>query len=194
MTTNHFELRLTQRIFTVAVEPNSLNTRDPRELELIPSIWIDGLHLDEPHSVSVNAVLQSFAKSNHRGWGGLWHYVFTCGCGTAGCANIDEGVGVVHHDDAVEWVFRRPQSNKFGDHVLGFKKWCETATWHVYRFDRHQVTQELIRFLEEAWLVINTTDMEIAAKNDVLSWFNDDPRYFMRCRSNEWWTSGSKES
>lgn len=190
MKTNHFELRLTQQINAVPVEPNA---PDLSELSLSPSIWIDGSMLDEPHCVSVNAVLQSFAKKDHRYYSD-WHFVFTCGCGTPACASIDEGVGAVEHDDAVEWVFRRPQANNFGIDVLGYKKWCETATWHTYRFDRHQVTQELIRFLDEVWLAINSTDIDIAARSEVLNWFIDDPRYFMRYRALDWPDSGSQQN
>lgn len=182
MTTNHFELRLKPLIEAAPGQPELL------ELWLVPQIWVDGKPLDEPHAVSVNAVLQSFSKLAPYGWSRDWHFVFTCGCGNAACAEIDEGVGAVQHDDDVEWVFRRPQANKFGSDVLGFKKWCETATWHQYRFDRHQATAELIRFLDEVWQVIMTTEFLVPEKSNVLNWFQDDPRDFMRYRSMEQWT------
>ena len=178
MKNSHFELRLTQRVVTLPqttgdVELNSLN----------PEIYIDGEYLDEPHAVSVNAVLQSFANRGQRGWNGDWHYVFTCGCGDATCAYIDEGIGRVWTEEAVDWVFRRPQANRLGNDVLGFKRWCETAQWHHYRFDRHQATQELIRFLDEVWMVLNTSELEILGRQSVLIWFHDDPRFHLRGRS-----------
>lgn len=181
---NHFELRLKQWVSSPADDPARPSQS---ELILAAEIWIDGVLLDEPHTVSVGDVLRSFAKPGVRSCSSGWHFVFTCGCGNACCANIDEGVGVVHTDDAVDWVFRRPQANPFGIDVLGFKQWCETATWHCYSFDRHQATRELIRFLDETWRVINTSTIEVAEKEHILFWFNDDPRYGMRYRSDEAW-------
>ena len=182
---NHFELRLTQVVSHPSGNPAG---RTPPELCLGAEVWVDGVLLDEPHAVSVGDVLRSFAKQGARSWAGSWHYVFTCGCGNAACANIEEGIGAVHEADAVDWVFRRPQANRFGGDVLGFKKWCETATWHRYSFDRHQATRELVRFMDEVWKVVNTATMEIADRTNVLFWFNDDPRYGMRYRSDESWT------
>lgn len=181
---NLFELRLKQHVSSPSDDPIRPS---PKQLYLTAEIWIDGVLLDEPHAVSVGDVLRSFAKSGPRSWSGQWHYVFTCGCGTAACANIDEGIGTVHSDQAVDWVFRRPQANRFGNDVLGYKQWCDTAVWHRYSFDRHQATRELIRFLDEVWKVINTTTIEVADKEDVLFWFNDDPRYGMRYRCDESW-------
>lgn len=182
MKLNHFELRLQQN----HIPENTDFQRDSHGvLHLISEIWIDGQLLDEPHPVSVNAVMQSFEKLGTRSWAGNWHFVFTCGCGTAACANIDEGVGAVQGEDSVEWVFRRPQANRFGSDPLGYRQWCEIAQWHHYRFDRHQVIRELIRFLDEVWLVLNTSEIEVASKSDVLNWFHDDPRYTMRYRAKD---------
>jgi hypothetical protein len=188
MSTNRFELRLRLEKSPVVV---AFGEQPTEELWLIPEIWIDGIKLDEPHPICVNAVLQSLAKPGPRTWGNGWHYVFTCGCGTPACADIDEGVGSVHHDESVEWVFRRPQANRFGSDVLGFKQWCETATWHQYQFDRHQATVELIRFLDEVWQVLLTSEIDLASKEDLLRWFADDPRYYMRYRSSDWLTVGT---
>lgn len=185
MTTNHFELRLKTHTEAARV---AFGQPEYQELWPIPQIWIDDVQLDEPHPVSVNAVLQSISKAGLHTWSRDWHFVFTCGCGEPACADIDEGVGAIQHDAAVEWVFRRPQANKFGSDVLGFKKWCETATWHQYRFDRHQATAELIRFLDEVWEVIVTTEFVMPSKSSVLDWFRDDPRPFMRYRSIEQWS------
>ena len=188
MTTNYFELRLTKEIIKVNSGANfGVAEATFDELILSSAIWIDGALLDEPHRVCVNAVLQSFRKGGPRNYGD-WHFVFTCGCGYASCANIDEGVGSVHHDETTEWVFRRPQANKFGEDVLGFKQWCETAKWHTYRFNRHQAITELIRFLDESWEAISTSEIYVSDKQTLLNWFGDDPRYFMRWRHNEEWT------
>lgn len=186
---NHFELRLKRWVSSPAGDP--ARTSQP-ELILAAEIWIDGELLDEPHAVSVGDVLRSFAKPGARSWAGNWHYVFTCGCGNASCASIDEGIGAVHTNETVDWVFRRPQANRFGSDVLGFKQWCETAIWHRFCFDRHQAIRELIRFLDEVWTVINTSTVEVADKANVLFWFNDDPRYGMRYRSDESWSEQGK--
>lgn len=179
---NHFELRLIHHIEKAGSTANSPNFDT---LWLSPDIWIDGQRLDEPHSIDVNAILQSFVKSNPNGWSRDWHFVFTCGCGNACCANIDEGVGSVHGDGWVDWVYRRPQANKFPAGVLGFRQWCETAQWVSFHFDSHQVIAELVRFLDEAWLLLSTTETEIGCKSELLRWFQDDPRYSMRWRGQE---------
>ena len=184
MALNHFELRLRTRT-TRELDDASHTGAD--ELWLVPEIWIEGQLLDEPHTVAVNAVSQSFAKSGARSWSGNWHFIFTDPSGSASGANIEEGIGAVQGDETVEWVFRRPQANGFGANPLGFKQWCETARWHSYLFDRSQALREVSRFLEEVWLLINTDGIHIAGKFDVLNWFIDDPRDNLRFRSLSPW-------
>jgi hypothetical protein len=179
---NHFELRLER--CPVRPRPGEESSTPPR-LHLIPSIWIDGDLLDEPHAVSVNAVLQACTRPGRRRWGSDWHDIFICGCGNADCASINEGIGAVHEQDTVAWVFRRPQANRFGTNPQGYRQWCETARWHQFRFDRHQVNRELIRFLDEVWDLLSESPAEIADRPAVLGWFFDDPRVTMRYRSEE---------
>lgn len=83
---HHFELRLERHLQKGRTAPP---IQEPDTLWLVPEIWIDGNRLDEPHAVSVNAVLQSFARPGLRRGGRDWHEIFTCGCGDAGCANTD---------------------------------------------------------------------------------------------------------
>ena len=181
--TNRFELRLMQERTPDVTDARGFN---PAELWLYAEIWIDGKLLDEPHRVCVISVLRSLEKPRSRQYASQWEEVFTCGCGTAACANIDEGVGVVHTEDNVDWVFRRPQANKFGSDPIGYRTWCETAKWHQYHFDRHQATRELIRFLDEVWLVLKTSDLKPSNHSDILNWFDHDPRSPMRDRGITW--------
>ncbi len=183
MAVSRFELRLQQN--RVPESKNSLHP-NPAEVHIYAEIWIDELLLDEPHTVCVMSVLTAFARANPKGWNHAWHEVFTCGCGTAGCANIYEGVGVSHTDEHVDWVFRRPQANRYGSDPIGYKTWCETALWYQFRFDRHLATRELIRFLDEAWLVLKASDIKVSNEAEVLNWFDNDPRSPMRCRGSEW--------
>lgn len=184
MKLSHFELRLTQRVV------KSLRDRTQSDLDLLhyfPEIWIDGEHLDEPHPVCVSAVLGSMERPQAMELNREWRDVFTCGCGTASCAGIDEGVGAVHSDTDVEWVLRRPQANRFGQDPVGYRAWCEAAKWHHYRFNRHQVTKELIRFLDEVWLLINKGLIVDDLKFEALSWFDRHPRHELRQRGASRW-------
>ena len=94
--TNRFELRLMQERTPDVTDARGFN---PAELWLYAEIWIDGELLDEPHRVCVASVLRALTKPRAKQIASQWEEVFTCGCGTAACANIDEGVGVVHGDD-----------------------------------------------------------------------------------------------
>lgn len=179
LVTNRFELRLGQNRQSADTDPRWTG---PDQLYLYATIWIDGQLLDEPHPVCVLSVLQSMVRPRPKSQDHSWYDVFTCGCGAASCANIDEGVGVVHSDDHVDWIFRRPQANHFGADPYGYKMWCETAKWHQYRFDRHQVTRELSRFLDEVWMVVKTSDVKLDNEFDVLYWFYYEPRKPLRYR------------
>lgn len=121
-------------------------------------------------------------KPRTRGWRAQWHDVFTCGCGMAACAGIDEGVGVVHAEHTVEWVLRRPQANLLGPDPMGYRAWCETAEWHHYRFNRQQATRELTRFLDEVWLQVQTGKDIGYFESEARNWFEHDPRQHMRYR------------
>ncbi len=179
---NHFELRLKQT--AVYQEADTLQS-GAATLQLSAEIWIDAQMLDEPHTVSVNAVLRSLAKVNSPDGGGRWDFVFTCACGNPSCACIYEGVGALRGEESIDWVLRRPQANRFGTGVLAFKQWCETSQWQGYRFDVDQANAELIRFLDEVAVVINTSDMPIANESQVLIWFEDDPRLLPTSQSSD---------
>ena len=183
---NHFELRLKQNRAPAVTDPHQPS---PEQIWYYAEIWVDGQLLDEPHPVCVTSVLMAFAKPRPKAWNHAWHDVFTCGCGEAACANIHEGVGVVHDEGHVDWVFRRPQANNFGIDPIAHRKWCETAQWHQYRFDRHQATRELTRFLDEAWAVLKICDVTEHSRSAMLNWFDNDPRVPMRVRGTTWPTS-----
>lgn len=180
---NYFELRLKERSAPESTDPRHPS---PAERWFYAEIWIDGHLLDEPHPVCVVSVLNAFAKPKARDWNHSWHDVFACGCGEAACANINEGVGVVHTDDHVDWLMRRPQANHFGNDPIGYRKWCETAQWHQYRFDRHQANKELIRFLDQAWRLLKTCDITEHSRSAMVNWFDHDPRIPMRVRGTNW--------
>ena len=179
MKINLFELRLAQRRLNAGDGPLAYEGEAPY---CFPEVWIDGQFLDEPHPVCVSSVLMSMERPHRRGKHPQWHDVFTCGCGTAACANIDEGVGSVHAEHTVDWVLRRPQANVLGPDPIGYRAWCETAEWHHYRFNREQATRELIRFLDEVWLQVQTGKERGYFESQARNWFEHDPRHHMRYR------------
>ena len=171
--TNVFELRLRGRLNKWIPEPGA---PELEELRFIPEIWIDGVHLDEPHTVSVNALVRSFNPSADDRYRREWVDVFACQCGNARCAHIHEGIGVLHAGPYVDWVFRRPQANPHGCRFDGLDKWLATATWHHLRFRRNQVRTSLVDFFQKVEDLRDTTSCYLEDENLVESWFRDDPR------------------
>jgi hypothetical protein len=110
------------------------------QAEIHPQVFVDGHHLDEPHLVSLPALIDSL---HHDGAAGI----FTCGCGEPGCDGIFEGIGVRHEAGLVHWAFRRPQSARgFAD----LSAWrAASASLHL-TFDREQMLAEVQQFLHDA--------------------------------------------
>jgi hypothetical protein len=40
------------------------------------------------------------------------YFIFTCGCGDSGCADIDNGIIVDHKDGVIKWLIPDPISNR----------------------------------------------------------------------------------
>ncbi len=99
-------------------------TRDQTKHTKI-NISIDGMTVDEPHPIDLRELVRSCSDSGH-------FFIFTCGCGDAGCANIHDGVQITRHANSVCWQFRRPQSaDKFSD----IKEWRRESQENIYTFE-----------------------------------------------------------
>ena len=96
-------------------------------------IWIDSEPLQEPHDICLWSLAASCCRPGN-------FEIFTCGCGIAGCAGIEEGVTVAHKGERIEWSLRSPQSKD------GFKDeqdWPERSKLLHFSFDRAQCIDEI---------------------------------------------------
>jgi len=127
---NTFELKI------VIVPPEETHGGVPCVTQ---EIWIDGQHLDEPFPVDLRRLVNSLFSPGPC-------YVFTCGCGDPGCAEIWEGFDIRHEPGKIRWRFRRPVSA--GDMQIldvdeRIQYWRERATIVEYQFDRELVCAAL---------------------------------------------------
>jgi hypothetical protein len=137
---NTFDLRL-------FIEYDAQEKIDFQEGNVLLSqeIWIDGHHLDEPHTISLIELTRSLFYPGE-------FFIFTCSCGNADDANICYGIFVRHEPGLIRWRFRRPIS------CLGFRSdsgcdndyndWVNNAPWVEYVFDRNQMLANITGGLE----------------------------------------------
>ncbi len=94
-------------------------------------IWIDGRPVEQGHPVDLISLVRSLYYPGE-------FYIFTCGCGNAGCAGIWDGVLVRHEPHIVRWRLRRPVSSEgFGnDFSDDYEQWKGRSEWIEYAFDR----------------------------------------------------------
>jgi len=101
--------------------------------QAVVEIWIDSEPLREPHDICLWSLAASCCQPGN-------FEIFTCGCGIAGCAGIEEGVTVAHTGQRIEWSLRSPQSKD------GFKdeqEWRERSKLLHFSFDRAQYIREI---------------------------------------------------
>lgn len=106
--------------------------------QVYQQIWIDGAHLDEPHAIDLNALMRSLFRPGE-------FFIFTCGCGNSGCANIWEGIFVRHEPGVIRWRFRRPACARgFGTSYRDeCEDWERHAQWVECAFDRDQMLSDI---------------------------------------------------
>jgi hypothetical protein len=112
--------------FDLKIEINRLR-------QAIVEIWIDSEPLQEPHAICLWSLAASCYQSGN-------FEIYTCGCGFAGCAGIEEAVTVSHRGERIEWSLRTPQSKD------GFKDeqdWRERSKLLHFSFDRAQYIDEI---------------------------------------------------
>ena len=104
------------------------------------TIWINGVVVNEPHPIDLRELARSCFESGN-------FYIFTCGCGDSGCANIHEGVQVTHDLNTTWWRFRRPQSmDGFSDR----EEWTSKAVEHEYDFARSAYLKAITTAITDA--------------------------------------------
>jgi hypothetical protein len=111
---------------------------------VVQQIWIDGIHLAEPHMVSVSELVRSLDGSGD-------FYIFTCKCGMPECDRIYEGIKVSHVSGKILWNFRcpvsEPDTDLPEDEALELR--LSTSKLVEYEFDRDQFIQAMDKALRE---------------------------------------------
>jgi hypothetical protein len=139
---NTFELRF----FIDPIPPEQIEDEED-EIELVyQEIWIDGQHIEESHAVDLRQLFLSLSQAGE-------FFIFTCGCGIAGCASILKGVVVEHELDNVHWRFFSPVSSK---NFTSKKKWLNKAKQVEYIFDKKQMVANINAAFENIRTQITT--------------------------------------
>ncbi len=129
-----------EKVSTFGMRFVALSFTDGRIRVARPQLMIDGEPIPEKLPVDLRKVIRSVSEEGR-------FYLFTCGCGSAGCAGVEEGVSVTHGPGRVIWDYRLPQSTDgFGSPAA----WVIASSRHRHLFDRQQVIDALRASLLEA--------------------------------------------
>lgn len=112
--------------------------------KIAQEIWIDGVHLDEPHAVDVCELVRSLFRPGE-------FFFFTCGCGEPGCAGIWDGIQVRQLPGRILWRFRRPVRTPEFLTNDEYAQWKLKAPLVDFTFDRDQVLAAMDGSLAELW-------------------------------------------
>lgn len=110
-----------------------------------PKILIDDEPIREKLPVDLRQLVQALSSS------GTFD-IFTCGCGSAACAGVEEGVKVCQHDEEIEWAYRLPQSSDgFGTAgVDRYEAWIAGSKEIHHTFKKGQIIFSVLHALGEA--------------------------------------------
>lgn len=100
-------------------------------------VWVDGVRLEPTHAVDISELARSIRpiRNTYR------CDIFTCGCGTAACAAILDGIQVSHQGRYVFWSFRTPLA---GAYVLrDAQQWLQNSSPSRLWFLRSQIADEI---------------------------------------------------
>jgi hypothetical protein len=97
-------------------------------------IWVDGLQVGKGNAINFTALLNASLSSGR-------HFVFTCQCGVAGCAGIEDGVEVEVDGAWVRWTLRFPQSTDLFDGDIGH--WRRAVKPTVWLFEQREMLREV---------------------------------------------------
>ena len=93
---------------------------------VIQTIKIDGVEINSNLPIDLPHLVRSLHFEGE-------YYIFTCGCGEAGCAGIFEGVHVSFEGDLIKWLVRDPIA-KVG--YENFEDWDADAKTICYTFNK----------------------------------------------------------
>ena len=105
-----------------------------------PQLLVDGEPIPERLPVDLRALVRALAGRGR-------FDVFTCGCGSAPCAGVEEGVSVTRRPGRIGWDYRLPQSS---DGFGSPQAWRSASTRHHHVFDPQQAIAAVRSALLEA--------------------------------------------
>jgi len=97
-------------------------------------IKVDGDEINSIHAVDLGYLVKSLYQEGE-------FYIFTCGCGDAGCAGIDEGVNISFDNNLINWRLRNPIS------FSGFEScetWKKSSKFIEYSFEKELMIKNII--------------------------------------------------
>jgi len=114
-------------------------TKEGKVYRATTHIQINNEAIPTKHPIDFFQLVESLKASGN-------YYIFTCGCGSAGCAGIEDGVEVEHHNNIIEWRCRLPQSM---DGFDSYEAWLAGSELHHAVFEQDQIKAEVYRALDE---------------------------------------------
>ena len=143
---NHFELRA--QLMSVDQANSSSHFYELVDDNAMPmglQIWVDGLQLEEGVAIDFLGLLDTTHKLKQSVWKPYWQpNIFSCGCGTPGCAGMSHGIQVSHDGAHVVWTASLPlvirRRNAEPPHGVNT----------TYRFLKSQMIEQCQRFVKTA--------------------------------------------
>lgn len=105
-------------------------------------IWVDSIRMEPNHTVDISEIARSIRprKKPYR------CDFFACGCGSAACAAILDGMRVHHQGKYMYWTFRSPLTGAYG--VGDEKRWLQNSTPRRMRFLRTELEFQVRQYFE----------------------------------------------
>lgn len=99
----------------------------PRVHLISQVVLINGENLAPNHSIDMRLLAKSCQLSGE-------FFIVTCGCGVAGCANIEDGIRVSHFPDRIFWEVPDPISAG-GISEKEYEQYCAKRKFRKYAFE-----------------------------------------------------------
>ena len=128
-TINTFEL-----IFDITVEKFEGKIRD-----ITKKIKIDGVEINSKNHFSLPILVDSLYLEGE-------HFIFTCGCGNPGCAQIDKGIIVSLDKNFIHWQVRDPIRSLGYDN---YDDWNAKAKTINYSFNKKLMIDNISQGIDE---------------------------------------------
>jgi hypothetical protein len=106
---------------------------DGKIREVSQRIKIDDVEINQQYAVCLSSLIESLHVEGE-------HYIFTCGCGSSGCAGIQEGVNVTFAPNTVIWKIRDPISTSGYENL---NHWISNSKVIEYEFNKTDMIEKI---------------------------------------------------